>query len=460
MKRATGNKAVKSLAAGDLLPHISVTPPGPKSRDLAARLQAHESRNVTYVSEDAPIFWQEALGANVLDVDGNIFVDFTAGFGVAAAGHRNPRVCEAVHSQLDTLAHGLGDVHPPDLKVRLLERLTEITPPGLDRTILASSGAEAVESALKTSRLATGRPGLLCFGGAYHGLTYGALAVTDGDHFRSPFSDQLGIPVVRIPFPDPYRPAPELQTHGAELLQATLDLAAQRLDADPSLGAIIVEPILGRGGIVVPPDGFLRGLRELCDERSLLLIFDEVFTGFGRTGRWFACEHESVVPDLLCLGKAMTGALPFSACIGRQEVMAAWPPSDGEAIHTSTFLGHPLGCAAALAQIDEIESQRLVERSARLGQALIDRLHGLQTRCPQIGEVRGRGLFVAVELVRDQQTREPAPDLARAVTSEALRRGLILLAGGQTIEITPPLTITDQQLSFALAAFEDCLTRL
>jgi 4-aminobutyrate aminotransferase/(S)-3-amino-2-methylpropionate transaminase len=313
---------------------------------------------------------------------------------------------------------------------------------------------------LKTSRLATGRPGVLCFGGAYHGLTYGALAVTDGDYFRKPFEDQLGIPVVRIPFPNPYRPAPELQDHGATLLQATLDLASQHLDADRALGAIIVEPILGRGGIVVPPDGFLRGLRKLCDERSLLLIFDEVFTGFGRTGRWFACQHESVKPDLLCLGKALTGALPFSACIGRREVMAAWPPSDGEAIHTSTFLGNPLGCAAALAQIDEIESERLVERSARLGEALIDRLRRLQTRCPQIGEVRGRGLFVALELVRDPESREPDPELARTVTSEALRRGLILLAGGHTIEITPPLTITDEQLAFALTALEDCLTRL
>lgn len=451
---------MKSLVAGDLLPQISVTPPGPRSRDLAARLEAHESRNVTFVSEDSPIFWHEALGANVLDVDGNIYIDFTAGFGVAAAGHRNRRVCDALHSQLDTLAHGLGDVHPPDVKVRLLERLTEVTPPGLDMTILASSGAEAVEAALKTSRLATGRPGVLCFGGAYHGLTYGALAVTDGDYFRKPFEDQLGIPVVRIPFPNPYRPEPEIQAHGAELLQATLDLAAQHLDADRTLGTIIVEPILGRGGIVVPPDGFLRGLRKLCDERSLLLIFDEVFTGFGRTGRWFACEHERVVPDLLCLGKALTGALPLSACIGRREVMAAWPPSDGEAIHTSTFLGNPLGCAAALAQIDEIESERLVERSDRLGEALIDRLRRLQARCPQIGEVRGRGLFVAVELVRDRASREPDPELARAVTTAALRRGLILLAGGQTIEITPPLTITDQQFAFALAVLEDCLTRL
>jgi len=450
---------MESLVTGDLLPNITVTPPGPRSRDLALRLRAHESPNVTFVSESSPIFWHEALGANVLDVDGNVYVDLTAGFGVAAAGHRNRRVCDAIRSQLDMLAHGLGDVHPADVKVQLLERLADITPPGLEMTILASSGAEAVEAALKTARLATGRPGVLCFSGAYHGLTYGALAVTDGDFFREPFEDQIGIPVARIPYPNPSRAESGLRIPGADVLQMTLDLTAQYLDADPSIGAIIVEPILGRGGIVVPPNGFLRGLREMCDHRSLLLIFDEVFTGFGRTGRWFACEHEGVVPDLLCMGKALTGALPFSACIGRREVMTAWPLSSGEAIHTSTFLGNPLSCAAALAQIDEIERQQLVERSNRLGKMLIRHLRQVQARCPHIGEVRGRGLFVAVELVSDQDSRKPDSELANLVVGDALRRGLILLSSDHALEITPPLTITDQQFAFALETLEDCLAR-
>lgn len=450
---------MESLVTGDLLPNIAVTPPGPRSRNLASRLRAHESPNVTFVSKNSPIFWREALGANVLDVDGNVYVDLTAGFGVAAAGHRNRRVCDAIRSQLDVLAHGLGDVHPPDIKVQLLDRLAEITPPGLEMTILASSGAEAVEAALKTARLASGQPGVLCFGGAYHGLTYGALAVTDGDFFRGPFEDQLGIPVARVPYPNPFRAESVSRIGVADVLQTTLDSASRHLDADPSIGVIIVEPILGRGGIVVPPDGFLRGLRELCDYRSLLLIFDEVFTGFGRTGRWFACEHEGVVPDLLCVGKALTGALPFSACIGRREVMTSWPPSSGEAIHTSTFLGNPLSCAAALAQIDEIERQQLVERSARLGEMLIGRLRQLQTRCPHIGEARGRGLFVAVELVSDQDSRRPDPELAQAVVGDALRRGLILLSGNHVLEITPPLTITDQQFAFAIDTLEDCLAR-
>ncbi|MGD2215813.1 MAG: aspartate aminotransferase family protein [Gemmatimonadales bacterium] len=448
---------MSELSAGDQLPRITVSPPGPESRRLAATLRRYESPNVTYVSDEFPIFWREALGANVLDVDDNIYIDLSAGFGVAAAGHRAPRVTEAVKRQLDLLAHGMGDVHPPEIKVRLLERLAEIAPGDLSQSVLSSSGSEAVESALKTARLASGRPGVLCFRGAYHGLTYGALAVTDGEFFREPFQDQLGITVARVPFPDRYRPDPEVAL-GGDLLGSTLEAVADELDADDQIGAIIVEPILGRGGVVVPPDGFLRGLRDECDRRDLVLIFDEVYTGFGRTGRWFACEHEGVVPDIICVGKAFSGALPFSACIGRPEIMAAWPPSAGEAFHTSTFLGHPLGCAAALAQIDEIESEGLTERSARLGATLLERLEKLRARVRFIGDVRGRGLLAAVELVRDPGAR-PDPERAARVVKEALQVGLILLAGDGVIELSPPLTITEAQLDFALAALEDCLAR-
>jgi 4-aminobutyrate aminotransferase len=446
---------MNKLTAGDLLPSIITPPPGPRSRELAGRLRRVESPNITAISDDFPIFWADALGANVLDVDGNVYIDLTAGFAVAAAGHRNPHVVDAIKHQLDSLPHGLGDVHPPEIKVQLLERLAEIAPGDLSQSILANSGSEAVEAALKTARLASGKPGVLAFTGAYHGLTYGALSVTDGDFFRGPFTDQLGIPVARVPYPNPYRPAPELG--GEDLLAGTLGLVAHQLDANDAVGAIIVEPILGRGGIVVPPDGFLRGLRELCDDRGLVLIFDEVYTGFGRTGRWFACQHEEVVPDLLCVGKALTGALPFSACVGRPEVMAAWPPSSGEAIHTSTFLGHPLGCAAALAQIDEIERLGLTDRATRLGSALTDRLEHMRASFPAIGDVRGRGLLVGIELVQDPATRTPDPLLGSRLTVEALRAGLIVLCGGHILELSPALTIGAEQLDFAMAALEGLL---
>ncbi|UCC48547.1 MAG: aspartate aminotransferase family protein [Gemmatimonadota bacterium] len=451
---------MKRLPAGDLLPRISVTPPGPESRRLAAALRRCESPNVTYVADDFPIFWREAGGANVLDVDGNIYIDLTAGFGVAAAGHANMRVNDAIRGQLDRLVHGLGDVHPPEIKVTLLERLAQITPDGLTQSILASSGAEAVEAALKTARLASGAPGVLCFTGAYHGLTYGALAVTDGEAFRAPFQDQISVPVVRVPFPDPYRPPAELAGH-SDLAHGTLDLVAERLDAgaDP-IGAVIVEPILGRGGVVIPPTGFLPGLRQECDRRGLILIVDEIYTGLGRTGSWFACDHEAVVPDLLCLGKALSGSLPFSACIGRPEIMAAWPPSEGAAIHTSTFLGHPLACAAALAHLDEIQERGLVARSADLGEELFRRLQALQGRVPGVGHVRGRGLLAGIELVRDPDSRAPDSNRAHQVVVEALRRGLILLADGpaaNVLTLTPPLTISEEQLDFGLRTLEDCL---
>jgi 4-aminobutyrate aminotransferase-like enzyme len=441
--------ATARLTAGDLLPSIEVPPPGPRSRELAALLGAHESPNVTFVSDDFPIFWREALGANVLDVDGNIYIDLTAAFGVAATGHRNPRVSDAIHAQLDTLVHGMGDVHPPEIKARLLERLAEIAPGDLSQTVLASSGAEAVEASLKTARLASGRPGVLCFGGAYHGLTYGALSVTAGEAFRGPFEDQLGIPALRAPYPDSRR-----GVSADDSLAAADDLLNSRND----IGAVIVEPILGRDGFVIPPTGFLAGLREICDRRELVFIFDEVYTGFGRTGRWFACQHEDVVPDIMCVGKALTGALPFSACIGRPGIMAAWPPSRGEAIHTSTFLGHPLGCAAALAQIDEIESRRLVARSARLGSELIGRLRRLAVESDVVGEVRGRGLMAAFDVVAPG-TGEPDPALAGHLLHDALRRGLIILTEGASITFTPPLTIGADQLDYAVGVLRDCLPR-
>lgn len=445
------------LRSGDLLPKIEVPPPGPRSRALAADLRRYESPNITYVSESLPILWREARGANVLDVDGNIYIDLTAGFAVAATGHRNDAVTAAVHKQLDRLAHGLGDVHPPDVKVELLRRLAELAPTGLEQTILASSGSEAVEAALKTARLASGRPGVLCFSGAYHGLTYGALSVTDGEFFREPFDDQLGIPVARAPYPHPDRP-PEALAGESDLVAAALRAVRRELDAGGvPIGAVIVEPIQGRAGVIVPPPGFLKGLREECDRRELVLIFDEIYTGFGRTGRWFACEHEDVIPDLLCVGKALSGMSPISACIGRPEIMAAWPPSRGEAIHTSTFLGHPLGCAAALAQIGEIERLALLERSSRLGARLVHGLRQMQSRHPAIGDIRGRGLMVGFDLVSARGTGEADDAVTRRLVTRALEHGLLILGGGGTITLTPPLTITERQLDFALATIETCL---
>ena len=451
---------------GQQPPAIRTPPPGPASRALAARLARCESPNVTYLADDFPVFWTEAAGANVRDADGNVYVDLTAAFAVAGVGHANPRVVEAVRAQAGRLMHGMGDVHPPDVKVALLERLAAVAPPGLTRAVLANSGAEAVEAALKTAAIATGKPRVLAFHGGYHGLTYGALTVSAREDFRAPFAAQLAANAVFAPYPYAYR-SPFGTDDEAEVAAACLRYVEYLLDvpgtAGEQIGAILVEPVQGRGGDVVPHESFLPGLRRICDERGLLLVLDEIYTGFGRTGRWFACEHTGVVPDLMAVGKGLTGGMPLAACLGTESAMGAWPPSTGEAIHTSTFLGHPLGCAAAIAAIGELEERDLVERSAALGARLRERLEAMTHDHPHVGEVRGLGMMIGVELVRDRATRAPAPELSGRIVVEALRRGVLLLGGGiygNVLSFSPPFVITEAQLDAALAVLDDVFAQI
>lgn len=425
---------------GELLPRLSTPIPGPASRALASRLQRVESPNITCLTPQPPIFWEQAHGANVRDVDDNIYIDLTSGFGVANAGHANAAVAHAIAQQAQQLAHGLGDVYPAEVKVRLLERIASLLPGGLEVGILGSSGAEAVEAALKTAVMRTGRTGILAFTGAYHGLTYGALSVTHRSHFREPFRQQLHKEVYFAPFP---------QT------DADRDPTLTAIDAvleHHDIGCIIVEPIQGRGGIVVPPDWFLPALRERCNGNTCLLIFDEIYVGMGRTGRWLACEHWNVVPDVVAIGKGLSGALPISATFGTTDAMAAWPPSAGEAIHTSTFIGNPIACAAALAQIKELESRNLLERAALLGDHIRNRVADWPARFPAVRSVRGIGLIQAIVLENEI--------IAQQMMHDCLQRGLLLLLEGapaRILAITPPAVITLQQLDFALDAIADLL---
>ena len=405
------------------------------------------------------------------DVDGNRYVDLTAGFGVAAAGHRHPRVEEAIQSQAAALSHGMGDVHPPSVKTELMERLTAHAPWDESRVVLGVSGSEAVEIALKTACLATGKPGVLCFTGAYHGLTYGALSVTDRAYFRSPFEAQLNPHVVRVDFPHPYRP-PESLRHtvdaaGGEpsadaLSAAALAAVSHALDTTEGnqVGAVIVEPIQGRGGDVVPPGAFLPALAAVCRERGLLLIADEIYTGFGRTGSWLAATEDVVAPDLVCVGKACSGGMPISACLGAAQVMDAWPESPGEAMHTTTFQGHPIACAAASAAIEVIEDEGLIRRSREEGERWRALLDQLAVHHPVVGDIRGRGLMLGLDLVRDPASREVAPLLAQRVVGEALRRGWILLLSGpegNVISLSPPLTIAGELLDAAVEMLDGVL---
>ena len=422
------------------LPLLRTGIPGPKSRVLARQLHRFESRNITFVSDHWPIFWRRAAGANVWDVDGNRYIDLSAAFGVANIGHSNPRVVAAIRKQSATLLHAMGDVHPNELKLQLARELVELTfgrwrKHASARVIFANSGAEAVEAALKTAAIHTKRPGVIAFEGAYHGLTYGALDTTWRTDFRAPFSKQLGHFTTHIPFGT-------LPLVGASrrLVRNRRGRAAGSPLPRPisHYGAVIVEPIQGRGGIVVPPGDFLPSLHRFCDEHGLLLIADEIYTGFCRTGRWFACEHWGVVPDIICVGKAMAGGFPIAACIGRAEVMDSWPESKGEAIHTSTFLGNPLGCAAALAAIGEMKRLRLTDRAASLGSYLTQALGHLSTLHPP--SLRGLGLMLGMEVT-------DAPRLCERL----LQRGIIAIPEGnhgEVLGITPPLVITQRQLDF------------
>jgi len=424
-----------------------------------ALLQRFESQNITFIAPDGswPIIWERARGVHVWDSRGKRYLDLTSAFGVASSGHANPNIIRAAHVQMDRLLHAMGDVHPHRLKGELASKLSSLTferwQPGISgKTIFCNSGFEAVETALKTAALATGKAGVIAFTGAYHGLGYGALNVTHRDYFRAPFESQLRHFGSFVPFPrgEPYSAPDEL---------CDLEQSIRTLLREGNIGAILVEPVQGRGGICVPPWEFLPMLRRIADDSDLVLIFDEIFTGFGRTGRWFACEHSRTVPDLICLGKALTGGFPLSACVGRADLMdRAWPRATGEAIHTSTFLGHPVGCAMALAQIAEIGRKKLVERSALLGAELLKMLQLLPLPNDLRGTVRGLGLMAGLEL--RLLDGSPATDRTLQVIKEMLHRGFILLPEGEhsnVISFTPPLTISKPQLQATLTALKSIL---
>jgi 4-aminobutyrate aminotransferase-like enzyme len=419
-----------TLKRGDLLPCIRVTPPGPMSLEMARTLAQVEAPKVNTVGNagEPSLCWDDACGANVADLDGNIFIDLTSGFGVASIGHRNPEVVAAVGRQSGRLLHGLGDVHPHPLRAELAARLCALVPVDDARVYFAVSGSDAVEIALKSALLATRRSTLVAFDRGYHGLTLGALAVTARDAFRRPFQEHLHAHVRRVGY-----------ACGESEIEAAL--------AGDDVAAVLVEPATGREGVIFPPRGWLGMLSAACRRHGTMLIVDEIFTGFGRTGYRFAVEADEVRPDLLCCGKALGGGVPIAAAIGRREVMEAWN-RPGEALHTATFIANPLSCAAGLAALDFMEREQLAARAAALGEHVGQRLRAWAAQisagatASPIKDIRGRGLMWAVE-VSD-----------RAVSSrwsqEALRRGVIALGGRSSLYIEPPLTITMEQLDTAL----------
>ncbi len=422
------------LGRGDLLPRIVTPPPGPRARALSARLAEVEAPGINTLSGGRPsLLWEEARGANVLDVDGNRYLDLTSGFGVAAVGHRHPRVVAAVRAQSGRLLHGLGDVHAHPLRVELAARLAALAPVDEPQVFFATSGAEAVEIALKTAVAATGRAGVVAFDPSYHGVTLGALAATSRPEFRQPFLAHLHPHVTRLPFGcDP--------------------AAVEGVLARGATACVLVEPIVGREGIILPPAGWLAALAAACRRHRVPLVADEIFTGLGRTGRLWAVEAAGVRPDLLCCGKALGGGLPIAAVVGRRDLLAAWG-TPGEALHTSTFVANPLACAAALAALDVVLGEELAARAEELGREIVrPRIEAWPQRWPAVRTVRGVGLLWGIELV----SRAAAVAWVKA----AMKRGVLLLAGGpegRMAQLVPPLTITHRQLTTALDLLEETL---
>jgi 4-aminobutyrate aminotransferase/(S)-3-amino-2-methylpropionate transaminase len=442
--------------AGHDLPALVTSVPGPESRAWLERFAAVAAPMGPPAAwpprgdDGEPLFaaWQpsgtvvyrEGIGANVIDVDGNRFVDLAAGFGSLLLGHRPARVGAALEAQSQRLWQSLGDVHPSDRKIQLLERLTRRA--GGGQGILGQSGADALSAALKTAVLHTGRSGVLAFAGAYHGLSYGPLAACGlRASYRAPFAGQLNPDVHFIDYP---------LSEGA--LAPALDAARRELERG-DIGAVVYEPILGRGGVFVPPQGFATGLGALCREHGALFIADEVWTGLGRSGEWLFSVAQGAKPDLVCLGKGLGGGLPISACIGAAPIMAAWSRAR-EVVHTATFAGAPLAAAAALETLDVLEAEGLVERSRRAGDALARALRDVfPATWPAGWEVRGAGLMLGVDL-------GPASVTALELQRELLAHGYITSLGGtrrDSLVLTPALDIDEGQLDGFVRAFADCL---
>ena len=422
--------------------------PGPRSQEILDR----KARVIADpLSIFLPVVIDHGEGATITDVDGNTFIDFTGGVGCLNVGHANPRVVEAVQDQAARFFHTDFTIVPYEVYVTLAERLIALSPfRGPAKAAFFNAGTEAVENAVKFARAYTKRPAVIAFEGGFHGRTLLAMSLTSKTHpYKAglgPFSPE----VYRVPFAQDYR-GPSAR----DALDA-LERALVTTVAAESVAALVIEPVQGEGGFVVAPKEFLTGIRRICDENGIVLVVDEVQTGFGRTGKMFAIEHYGIEPDLMIVAKSIAAGLPLSGVIGKAEIMDA---PDDSAIG-GTYVGNPIAQAAALAVLDVFEEDSLVERATALGEAIRSRMQGWQERWPAVGDVRGLGVMLAIELVRDPATREPAPELATAVVEAAAERGLLLLKSGiysNCIRVLVPLVISDAEVDEALAVWEAAL---
>jgi len=434
------------------LPHILTSLPGPRAKALVERDRKVLSPSYT---RDYPLVVSRGEGAIIEDVDGNRFLDFNAGIAVVSTGHCHPHVVAAIKDQAERLIHMSGTDFYYENMIELGEKLAAIAPGDVDRRVyFGNSGTEAIEATMKLARYHTGRDKFIAFRGAFHGRTLGALSLTGSKAVQRKGFGPLVPGVFHTQFPDPYR-CPEGITpedHAVNCVRAIEeDLFRTTLPAE-EVAAIVVEPIQGEGGYVVPPKVFFEELERLARKHGILLIFDEIQSGMGRTGKMWAADHFGVTPDILTVAKGIASGMPLSAMVARQEVMN-WGPG----AHASTFGGNPVAVAAALATIELLERE-LVANAARIGGHIMDRLRSWPAKFKNVGDVRGLGLMIGIEMVRDQATKERAPELRDRLVAMAFERGLLVLGAGRNVlRLCPPLIITRGQADFAVDTLEECL---
>lgn len=444
----------------EALPQIVTPLPGPLSEAAAQTLHALEAAGISAIEKGAkPVFWERASGAMVEDIDGNRFLDCTSSFGVAGIGHRHPRVQEAITNQSDSLIYTMPGINPHSAYVEVLKAIVDVVGRwDNSQVLLTNTGSEAIEVALKLSLRYTEKPGIIAFQGAFHGQSLGALAATSHNELRDPFNAILSQHIMPVPYPNPYRPA--FKATATSVADACLDyiehlLRGKRVGGSP-IGSILIEPMQNASGYIVPPEGFLRDLRALCTSNDVLLILDEIFTGFGRTGYWLASDSESVIADIVCVGKTMTGGVPSAACLADRTTMTALSHNGIVPLHSSTFVSNPIACTAATATINVLRDENLIERARTLGDNLRAKIIERCDNYPFVGEIRGLGAAIAIEFVKDKATKDRDTTTTWAVMEELLSRGIVTLVTGlpygNVLAICPPFVITDQQCDYMLEA--------
>ncbi len=428
-------------------PRILTPPPGPRGRAIVD--QDAEWTSTSYIKE-YPLVFAGGKGAMVEDVDGNRYIDFMAGIAVSATGYNHPKVVAAIQDQAARFLHACGTDFYFENFARLAERLARSVPgPNKKRVFLTNSGTEAVEGAIKLARNHTGRTALIAFHGSFHGRTYGAMSLTSSKTKQRKGFGPFLPEVYHVPYPAPYRLGGDGAASAVSLnaLQEMFDRQLSPTD----VAAIFVEPVQGEGGYVLPPAGFLRSLRELCDQHGILLVADEVQCGVGRTGKMWACEWDGVEPDILCTAKGLGSGMPIGAFIAKESVMT-WESG----AHGSTFGGNPVGCAAALATLDIVEES--LPHVLAMGDRILAAARVLQQKYPVIGDVRGKGLMIGIEFVKDRKTREPYPELVDRITERAFAKGLLLLGCGKSaFRLAPPLVLNEYDVDTGMAILGECL---